>query len=81
MEEIRLNQESDLKLQRIKQNLAKGKSPRFVMQEDGTLRFQNRLCAPKNEGLKKQILEEAHNTRYSVHLGGTKMYRDLRQYF
>jgi len=26
-------------------------------------------------------LEEAHNTRYSVHPGGTKMYRDLRQYF
>ena len=36
---------------------------------------------PKNEALREQILEEAHNTHYSVHLGGTKMYRDLRQYF
>ena len=38
------------------------------------------MCAQNGE-LRKQILEEAHNTRYSVHPGGTKMYRDLRQYF
>jgi len=79
VEEIRLNQESDPELQRIKQNLEKGKSLGFVVREDGTLRFQNSLCVPKNEELRKQILEEAHNTRYSVHPRGTKMYRDLRQ--
>ena len=81
VEEIRLNQESDPELEGIKQNLEKGKSPGFIVHEDRTLRFQNRLCVPKNEGLRKQISEEAHNTRYSVHLGGTKMYRDLRQHF
>ena len=26
-------------------------------------------------------MAEAHNTKYSVHLGGTKMYKDLRQNF
>jgi len=62
-----VNQESDRKLRRIKQNLEKGKSPGFVVHEDGTLRFQNRLCVPRNEELRKQILEEAHSTRYSVH--------------
>jgi len=31
--------------------------------------------------IEKQILEEAHNTRYSVHPGDTKMYKDLRKYF
>jgi len=51
------------------------------MHEDGTLWFQNRLYVPKNDGLRKQILEEAHNTCYSVYPRGTKMYRDLRQYF
>jgi len=81
VEEIRVNQESDAELQRIKQNLEKGKPPGFVVHEDGTLRFQSRLCVPRNKEQRKQVLEEAHNTRYSIHPGGTKMYRDLRQYF
>ena len=38
------------------------------------------MCT-QNEELRKQILKKAHNTRYSVHTGGAKMYRDLRQYF
>jgi len=36
VEEIRVNKESDLELQRIKKNLEKGKSPGFVGHEDGT---------------------------------------------
>ena len=81
VDEIRVNRQSDPKLQRIKQNLGKRKSHEFVVHEDGTLQFQNRLCVPQNEELRKQILEEAHNTHYSVHPRGTNMYRDLRQYF
>jgi len=81
VEEIQLNQESDPELQSIKQHLEKGKSPSFVAHEDGTLRFQNRLCVPRNGDVRKQILEEAHNTCYSVHPVGIKMHRDLRQYF
>jgi len=81
VEEIRVNQKSDPELQKIRQNLEKGKSPGFVVHEDGTLWFQNRLCVPKSKELRKQIVEETHNTRCPVHPRGTKMYRDLRQYF
>jgi len=42
-----MDQESDPQLQRIKKNLEIGKSPGFVVYEDGTLRFQNRLCCPE----------------------------------
>jgi hypothetical protein len=31
--------------------------------------------------LKKRIMEEAHNTPYSVHPGGDKLYKDLKQNF
>jgi len=81
VEELRINWENDPELQGIKQNLVIEKSPGFVAQEDCTLRFQNRICIPKSMELRKQILDEAHNTRYSVHSEGTKMYGDLRQYF
>jgi len=81
LEQIKSHKEEDAKLQRIKQNLERGKFPGFVIDEDGTLRFQNRLCVPDHSELKEKILAEAHNTRYSIHPGGTKMYRDLKQYF
>jgi hypothetical protein len=43
--------------------------------------FKDRLVVPKKEALKKKILDEAHTSRYSIHLGSTKMYHDLRQQF
>jgi len=81
LEEIKAHQKGDVKLQRIRQTLEKGRSSGFMEEADGTLRFQNRLCVPNKAELKEKILTEAHNTRYSVHPGGTKMYRDLKQHF
>jgi len=34
---------------------------------------------PKDLELRKWILDEAHLSRYSIHLGSNKMYQDLRQ--
>ena len=47
----------------------------------GTLRFRGRICVPEQEDLRKKILAEAHESTYSIHQGGTKMYKDLRQIF
>jgi len=80
IEEITASQKEDTKVERLRQNIAQGKSPGFVKHGDGTLRFQNRSCAPNKKELKRKILEEAYNTRYSVHPGGTKTCRDLRQF-
>jgi hypothetical protein len=48
---------------------------------EGTLWFKERLVVPKKEALKMKNLDEAHTSRYSIHLGSTKMYHDLRQQF
>jgi len=48
IEEIRLNQETDPELQRIRQNLNKGKSLGFLIYDNGSLQFQNHLCVPNN---------------------------------
>jgi hypothetical protein len=53
----------------------------FREDAEGTLWFQKRMVVPKNEALKKEILDEAHTSRYSNHPGSTKMYHDLRQQF
>ncbi|WMV41179.1 hypothetical protein MTR67_034564, partial [Solanum verrucosum] len=53
----------------------------FSQGRDGVRRYQGRLCVPDVDGLREKILEEAHGSRYSIHPGATKMYRDLREVY
>lgn len=53
--------------------------PNFSIASDGTILFQQRICVPKDDEIRKQILEEAHKSNFSVHPGTTKMYHDLKQ--
>ena len=39
-----------------------------------------RLCVPDVDELRKEIMEEAHFSAYSIHPGSTKMYHDLKRY-
>ncbi|KAL6334430.1 hypothetical protein AAG906_015619 [Vitis piasezkii] len=43
------------------------------------LRFGTRLCVPNDEDLRRELLEEAHCSKFAIRPGGTKMYKDLRQ--
>ena len=51
----------------------------FSQEGDGELHYQGRLCVPDVGELRKHILTEAHNSRYSIHPGATKIYRDLQE--
>ncbi|WMV41146.1 hypothetical protein MTR67_034531 [Solanum verrucosum] len=51
----------------------------FSQGGDGVLWYQGLLCVLDVDGLREQILEEAHGLRYSIHSGATKMYRDLHE--
>ncbi|WMV54949.1 hypothetical protein MTR67_048334 [Solanum verrucosum] len=53
----------------------------FSQGGDGVLLYQGRLCVPDVGELRQHILAEAHNSRYSIHPGATKMYRDLREVY
>ncbi|XP_055802833.1 uncharacterized protein LOC129872024 [Solanum dulcamara] len=46
---------------------------------DGVLRYQERLCIPNVNGLGEKSMAEAHNSRYSIYPGATKIYHDLRE--
>ncbi|XP_070058164.1 uncharacterized protein [Nicotiana tomentosiformis] len=49
--------------------------------DDGMLRIQGRICVPNKDGLRELILEEAHSSWYSIHLGAAKMNQDLRRHY
>ncbi|KAH0705892.1 hypothetical protein KY285_010419 [Solanum tuberosum] len=40
-----------------------------------------KLCVPLVDKLQERIMEEAHSSRYSIHLSSTKMYRDLTKVY
>ena len=54
------------------------KSGEFIIDNEGVLRFGERFCVPNIGDLRKTILEEAYNSKYSMHPGATKMYQDLK---
>jgi hypothetical protein len=50
----------------------------FHQDSKGVLWFEYRLVVPKDQALRKKILDEAHLSKFSMHLGSNKMYHDLR---
>ena len=46
--------------------------------DQGILRFSSRIWIPLVTELKNEILQEAHNSRYSIHPGSTKSYAHKR---
>ncbi|KAK9665587.1 hypothetical protein RND81_14G121500 [Saponaria officinalis] len=68
-------------MENIKAKCAVSQSRDFEVDTDGSLKFRRRWCVPDDNVLKEKILREAHNTPYSVHPGGDKMYKDLRRHF
>jgi hypothetical protein len=41
--------------------------------------YKGRICVPNVKKLKDKILHEAHESAYSIHPGGNKMYHDLKE--
>ena len=53
----------------------------WTIQADGSLRFKGRVVVPQLTDLREEILKKFHYSRFVVHLGGKKMYRDLRRQY
>ncbi|XP_070013922.1 uncharacterized protein [Nicotiana sylvestris] len=78
--EVKENQYNDPLLAQLKEGIYKHKTTTFSLgMDDGTQRYQGRLCVPDIEGLRERIMAEAHTSKYSVHPGSTKIYHDLKE--
>ena len=54
----------------------------WTMHSDGRLLYRGWVVVPQLEDLREDIMREFNCSRFVVHLGGTKMYHDLRhQYY
>lgn len=77
-DQIKEAQKDDANVKEIKLNMKKGKAIGFTEDENGVIWLHEKLVVPDQPELKKLILSEAHESRYSIHPGTTKMYQDLR---
>jgi hypothetical protein len=67
-----------VKIEEIKRNIKEKKSPEFKEDDQGVLWYKGRIFVPNAKELKDKTFREAHGSAYSIHLGGIKMYQDLK---
>ena len=69
------------KIQKLRRLMRNGKAPDYRVDDQGTTWLKNRICVPRDQKIRMDILNEAHNSKYSIHPGCTKMYQDLNGHF
>jgi ribonuclease HI len=77
-DQIRQAQKECSEILEVKRLMESGKAADFCLDDQGTLWLKDRICVPQNKEIWDSILEEAHDSRYSIHPGCTKMYIDLK---
>ena len=75
---IREQREGPEEIPHIRKLIAEGCGPHFSVDQQGVVRYKDRLVVPSNEELRRKILNEAHHSKLSIHPGSNKMYHDLR---
>jgi hypothetical protein len=74
---IRQAQNGCPEIAEVKNLMARGKAADYHLDEQGTLWLKDHICIPWSKEIRDSILKEAHDPRYSIHPGCTKMYKDL----
>jgi hypothetical protein len=58
-----------------------GVEMKFQIMNDGSLMMGQWLYVPNDGTVKRMVLREAHESKFSIHPGSTKMYRDLKHLY
>jgi hypothetical protein len=80
-EDIIAAQRIDVGMGHLHQRMELGEAQCFQQDANGVLWFKDRLMVLKDFELHRKIMDEAHCSRYSIHLGTNKMYQDLKKKF
>ncbi|KAL4564653.1 hypothetical protein LXL04_028721 [Taraxacum kok-saghyz] len=79
--QIRDAQAEALKPEHMLGETLRGMDKKFEARDDGTRYFMDRIWTPRHGGFRDVVMNEAHSTKYSVHLGSDKMYLDLKKLY
>jgi hypothetical protein len=68
-DQIRQAQKGCLEIQEVKCHMERGEAADYRLDDQGTLWLKDHICVPQNREIRKSILREAHDSRYSIHPG------------
>jgi hypothetical protein len=80
-DQIIQKQKSNKGIFHIKERIKSKPDNHFKLDEIGVLWFDDRLVVPKDQELRTKILDEAHQSKLSIHPDSSKMYYDLKLKF
>ena len=75
------NQDKAMKSENVKDETQHKIDQRFETDSNGIRYFKKRAWVPKINNLREILMNEAHKSRYSIHPGTDKMYKDLKDYY
>ncbi|XP_019251201.1 PREDICTED: uncharacterized protein LOC109230128 [Nicotiana attenuata] len=81
IERVKAKQYEDPNLVKIRNGVQSKDILAFSLDVLGVLKMNGRLCVPDVDGIRHEIMAEAHSSRYSIHPGSTKMYKDLQEIY
>ncbi|GKD97173.1 putative reverse transcriptase domain-containing protein [Tanacetum coccineum] len=74
-------QTKTIKEENIKAENLRGMDKSFEVRPDGTRCIKNQSWLPLFGNLRDLIMDESHKSKYSIHPGSDKMYRDLKKLY
>ncbi|KAI3821446.1 hypothetical protein L1987_09014 [Smallanthus sonchifolius] len=79
--QIRMAQQEVIKEENIQNEALRGVIKQLEPNSDDTLYFMNRIWVPCFGNLRELVMDESHKSRYSIHPGSDKMYKDLKELY
>ncbi|GJR36071.1 putative reverse transcriptase domain-containing protein [Tanacetum coccineum] len=74
-------QKEAMKDENIEDEALSGVAHKLETWSDGLRYLNGRAWIPKINNLRKVVMDEAHRSRYSIHPGADKMYKDVKEYY
>ncbi|KAG7588974.1 Integrase catalytic core [Arabidopsis suecica] len=53
----------------------------YQVSANGIILVYGQVCVPRDKNLRREILSEAHASKFSIYTGATKTYQDLKRYY
>ncbi|KAF8048090.1 hypothetical protein N665_2680s0001 [Sinapis alba] len=63
------------------QKIARNDKTEYQVAKDGTILVDGRISVPNVRELKEEIMGQSHKSKFSVHPGLNKMYKDMKRYY